>query len=208
MDNLYIVLHYTGNDGDTALNNAEYYNRETLRMSAHFFVDNNDIYSSVPVEYTAWSVGGKKYSSCKETGGGSMYGEIRNVNSINIEMADNSPKDGKIHLTEKTRKNAEDLVVYLMKKYDIPIERVYRHFDVTGKICPAYFVPYGEHKESGQSYWEFFKSNIKNKIEIENKKDFQDELIEKGILEERTYDNQREWIAKLLYNTLKYFKKI
>ena len=137
-----------------------------------------------------------------------MHGIIKNTNSINIEMCDNSPKDGKISLTEKTRKNTEDLVVDLMLKYNIPLERIYRHFDVTGKICPAYFIPYGEHESDGQDYWEFFKSNIKEKYEARMNKDFQDILIENGILDSRVSDADKIWNAKLLYNTLKFLKKI
>lgn len=205
---LYIVIHYTGNDGDTAKNNAEYYHNSIVKTSAHFFVDNDEIYQSVPIEYAAWSVGGKKYTSCSQTGGGSMYGITKNQNSINIEMCDNKPKDGKISLTQKTRENTEDLVVDLMLKYNIPIERIYRHFDVTGKICPAYFIPYGKYLNDGQNYWEFFKSNIKEKYEARMNKDFQDILIENGILDECVSDVDKIWNAKLLYNTLKYLKKI
>ena len=95
-----------------------------------------------------------------------------------------------------------------MLKYNIPLERIYRHFDVTGKICPAYFVPYTEHENDGQDYWEFFKSNIKEKYEARTDKDFQDILIEKGILDSRVSDADRIWHAKLLYNTLKFLKKI
>ena len=208
MDNLYIIIHYTGNDGDTALNNATYYHRDTPKTSAHFFVDDKDIYSSVPLTHTAYSVGGRKYGSCQWSGGGTMHGIIKNTNSINIEMCDSSPKDGKISLTEKTRKNTEDLVVDLMLKYNIPLERIYRHFDVTGKICPAYFVPYGGHENDGQDYWEFFKLNIKEKYEARMNKDFQDILIEKGILDSRVSDANRIWHAKLLYNTLKFLEKI
>lgn len=205
---LYIVIHYTGNDGDTAKNNAEYYHNSIVKASAHFFVDNNEIYQSVPIEYAAWSVGGKKYTSCSQTGGGTMYGIINNQNSINIEMCDNKPKDGKISLTQKTRENTEDLVVSLMLKYNIPAERIYRHFDVTGKICPSYFISYGEHSNDGQNYWEFFKKNVKEKYESRKEKDFQDELISIGILDERTDDGNQMWIAKLVYNTLKYLKKL
>ncbi len=207
MDNLYVVIHYTGNDGDTALNNATYYHRDITKTSAHFCVDDKDIYSSVPLNHTAYSVGGLKYGSCPWSGGGTMHGIIKNINSINIEMCDNPPKDGKISLTEKTRKNTEDLVVDLMLKYNIPLERIYRHFDVTGKICPAYFIPYGEHERDGQDRWESFKSNIKEKYEARMSKDFQDIMIEKGILDSRVSDVDRIWHAKLLYNTLKFLKK-
>ena len=136
-----------------------------------------------------------------------MHGIIKNTNSINIEMCDNFPKDGKISLTEKTRKNTEDLVVDLMLKYNISLERIYRHFDVTGKICPAYFVPYGEYVDVGQNNWESFRSNIKEKYEARINKDFQDILIEKGILDSHVSDADKVWQVKLLYNTLKFLEK-
>lgn len=45
----WIVIHYTSNLGDTAKNNADYFAREKLsyKASAHFFVDENEIWSSV-----------------------------------------------------------------------------------------------------------------------------------------------------------------
>ena len=39
----YIVIHYTGNDGDTAMNNAKYYASTVVKSSAHYFVDNKEI---------------------------------------------------------------------------------------------------------------------------------------------------------------------
>ena len=32
----YIVIHYTGNDGDTAMNNAKYYAGSVVKTSAHY----------------------------------------------------------------------------------------------------------------------------------------------------------------------------
>ena len=56
----FLVVHYTGNHGDTARNNAEYFARETVRpsASAHYFVDEHEIWQSVPDRYTAWHCGG------------------------------------------------------------------------------------------------------------------------------------------------------
>ena len=45
-------------------------------------------------------------------------------------------KNGKVEITEKTLENAIELGKMLMKKYNIPIERVIRHYDVNGKACP------------------------------------------------------------------------
>ena len=144
----YLVYHYTGNDGDTARVNAIYYANATVKASAHYFVDDTEIVQSVPELFTAWAVGGKKWSDCAQTGGGMMHGVVTNENSISIEMCD-TVRDGKIMATEATLANAAALGRKLMALYAIPIDRVVRHFDVTGKHCPAYFME--------QTAWVAFK---------------------------------------------------
>jgi N-acetylmuramoyl-L-alanine amidase CwlA len=42
-------------------------------------------------------------------------------------------------VTAKTEANTIELVQYLMKKYNIPIDRVVRHYDASRKNCPAQF---------------------------------------------------------------------
>lgn len=137
-DNIkWIVMHYTGNDGDTAKGNANYFANNSVSASAHYFVDDISIYRSVPDEYTAWSVGGSQYSDCGKTGGGRYHGQCTNSNSISIEMCDTN-KDGRIDVSEATLKNAVDLTRMLMNKYHIDINHVICHFDVTGKRCPNF----------------------------------------------------------------------
>lgn len=135
----YIVIHYTGNDGDTAANNAVYYQNNVVEASAHYFVDNTAVWRSVPDLLTAWAVGGKKYDSCASTGGGTLHGIVTNANSISVELCD-TVKDGIYRASKATLDNAVALVVDLMKQYNIPLEHVCRHFDVTGKLCPSYMV--------------------------------------------------------------------
>ena len=134
----YIVIHYTANDGDTDEANANYFASRIIKASAHYFVDDDSVTQSVPDNYVAWSVGGSKYSNCKTTGGGKYYTKCTNSNSISIELCD-AKKDGKIYPTKKTIENALELTKKLMKKYNIPVSNVIRHFDVTGKTCPAYW---------------------------------------------------------------------
>ncbi len=134
----YIVLHYTGNDGDTAENNAKYYASTVVKTSAHYFVDANNVYQSVPDLRIAWAVGGKKYGSCPQTGGGKLYGKCTNTNSISIELCD-AKKDGVYAPAGATVTAALELTQTLMEKYGVPKENVIRHFDVTGKLCPAYW---------------------------------------------------------------------
>ena len=52
---LYIVLHYTGNKGDTAKNNVDYFYNGNRGASAHYFVDDNEIWQSVEDSNSACS---------------------------------------------------------------------------------------------------------------------------------------------------------
>ena len=135
----YLVYHYTGNDGDHDTNNAIYYRDNVVKASAHYFVDDDSITQSVGDLTVAWAVGGSKWSDCDKTGGGSMHGIVTNTNSLSIEMCD-TVKDGTYNVTEKTLENAAALGRMLMERYGIPVENVVRHFDVTGKQCPQYFM--------------------------------------------------------------------
>lgn len=151
----YLVYHYTGNDGDRAANNAKYFQNNIVKASAHYFVDDTTVWRSVPDLKVAWSVGGSKYANADKTGGGTMYGIITNTNSISIEMCD-TIRNGVYQASEATLANAAALGRALMEKYGIPIENVYRHFDVTGKHCPSYLV-------SAQK-WAEFKKRLEVKI--------------------------------------------
>lgn len=149
----YIVIHYTGNDGDSDEANANYFaNNDTGKTSAHWFVDDDSATLSVPEEFTAYHCGGSYY----------YHPECRNANSIGVELCD-TRRDGAYGFTEATLANAVELVRELMEKYNVPVENVVRHYDVTHKICPAPFV--GE----GQRAWEKFKERLiemrYNKIE-------------------------------------------
>ena len=150
----YIVIHYTANDGDTAKGNGNYFANNIVGASAHYFVDDDSITRSVPDDYIAWSVGGSKY---KYTKGGTFYGKCTNANSISIELCD-TKKNGVYDFTEATMKNAADLVKLLMEKYTVPVERVIRHYDVTGKVCPKPFV-------DDEKAWKEFKERLVDNME-------------------------------------------
>lgn len=154
----YLVYHYTGNDGDKAANNASYFQHNIVKASAHYFVDDTTVYLSVPELKVAWSVGGSKYANADKTGGGTMYGVINNTNSISIEMCD-TIRNGVYQASEATLANAAALGRALMKKYGIPIENVYRHFDVTGKHCPSYLV--------NAQKWAEFKKRLEDTMDVE-----------------------------------------
>lgn len=145
----FLVIHYTGNDGDTAKGNCNYFKNNNLRLtsngpsSAHYFVDDIGVYQSVPDNYTAYSVGANRY----------YHSTCRNTNSISIELCD-CKRNGIYDFTDKTINNAVALVKDLMKKYNISITNVIRHYDVTHKICPRPFIE--------DSTWKLFKDMLVN----------------------------------------------
>ena len=140
----YIVLHYTGNKGDSAKNNVDYFYGGNRGASAHYFVDDNSIWQSVEECNSAWSVGDGK----------GVYG-ITNRNSISIEMCCNSIGV----ITEKTENNALELVKYLMTKYNISISNIVRHYDASRKICPNW-------SANNWARWINFKSKINGNVSI------------------------------------------
>ena len=169
----YIVIHYTGNDGDTAQANAKYYASTVVKSSAHYFVDNKEIVQSVPDLRVAWAVGGKKYPSCPQTGGGTLYNICRNTNSISIELCD-AKRDGTYAPAPETVKAALELTRELMAKYNIPQKNVIRHFDVTGKLCPAYWAGRENEAKWKAEFWDKlagpdYRAMLQKRAGLENK---------------------------------------
>ena len=150
--NKYIVIHYVGAIS-TAYNNSVYFKNVNRSASANYFVDDNEIYRVVKDSDRAWHCGDK----LKQGNGGSYYGKCINSNSIGIEMCCYN-NNGKIDVSEKVISNTIELVKELMAKYNIPIENVIRHYDITNKICPKPFV-------ESTSRWLDFKNRL-----IENDK--------------------------------------
>ena len=134
----YIVMHFTGNKTDTALNNANYFGGGNRNASAHYFVDNDNIVQVVEETNASWHCGD----------GNGKYG-ITNQNSIGIEMCGTNGV-----IAKDTESNTIDLVKSLMKKYDIPIDRVVRHYDTSRKNCPS---PWSA---NNWSKWSDFKKKL------------------------------------------------
>lgn len=126
----YIVIHYTGVKGDTAENEANYFKKSNTRKAgAHFFIDQKGtIIKSVPMNRTAWSVGGF-YTNVH--GAGKYFGKCRNDNSVSIEMCDNLTKDP----SAKQIRAVKRCVRYI-RKYCKNANVILRHWDVNGKSCP------------------------------------------------------------------------
>lgn len=147
----YIVIHYTAGKSDyegAAYDNTKYFKTENRDASAHYFVDCGDtVWQCVEDKHVAWHCGGGLQGS----GGHTFYQKCTNSNSIGVEMVSYC-SGGQYYIKEQTLRNTAELVKELMKKYNIPIERVIRHYDVTGKICPAPLV--------NESEWNRFKNML------------------------------------------------
>ena len=127
----YVVVHYTGNDGDSARANAQYFATAQPGVSAHYFVDAQEIWNSVPEDCVAWHCG---------TRGMYYHAACRNRNAIGVELCAYRDAKGRFCFREGTLDHAAALLRELMTRYAIPVENVLRHYDVTHKCCPEPFV--------------------------------------------------------------------
>lgn len=134
----FIVVHYTANTGDTAQNNLDYFAREKVGTSAHYFVDENEVCQSVKDTDTAYHCGSSN----------PIHPTCRNSNSIGVEMCNSVGG-----VPDAVRDHTVAFVQQLMKKYGVPAKNVLRHYDVTGKRCPAPWV-------DDSTKWDQFKAML------------------------------------------------
>lgn len=160
----YLVIHYTAGDGDTAEAVARYFkniNKDKSRYaSAHYVVDKKSCFQCVEDKFTAWHCGGTKY---KYSSGGSLYGQCTNYNSLGIEICNCLKK-----LDYDALENCIAIGKKLIAKYNIKKENVIRHYDVTGKHCPALMI---DDKPDYKNNWKLLHkaltSGTDNVIKIE-----------------------------------------
>lgn len=140
-DPKYIVVHDTGNPGKGADTDAHYryFNGGNRSASAHYFVDDHSIIQTVEDANASWHCGDGK----------GQYG-ITNYNSIGIEICINSDGD-----YNKAVQNTIELVKFLMKKHNIPLDKVVRHYDASRKNCP------GTMSSNNWEKWNWFKGQLK-----------------------------------------------
>lgn len=146
-----IVVHYTANPGTTAEQNRSYFESlaetgETY-ASSHFVVGiDGEIVQCIPCNEIAYA------------------SNDRNEDTISIEccIADETGK-----FSNATYQSLTHLVTWLMGRYGLTTKEVIRHYDVTGKNCPKYYV---EHPDA----WDQFHQDLLTYIDtygIEKKKE-------------------------------------
>ena len=137
-----IVIHYTANPGTSAMQNRNYFeglkNSKKTKASSHFVVGiEGEIVQCVPT----WEIA---YAS-----------NDRNSDTVSIETCHREESGA---YTDATYQALVHLTAWLCEKFGLTEEDVIRHYDITGKNCPKYFV---ENEEA----WNTFKKDIKLKLE-------------------------------------------
>ena len=133
----YLAIHFTaGSSSKAGSAKSVKHVFEQRQASADFCVDDQDIVQFNPdlKNYYCWAVGD----------GNGKYG-VTNKNSISIEICSSLkkgtsaavPNHSGWYFTDAALENAVKLSKYLMKKYNIPIDRVIRHYDASRKSCPG-----------------------------------------------------------------------
>lgn len=137
----YLAIHFTaGSSSAAGRARSIKHVFEQRQASADFAVDDAEMVQFNPDlrNYYCWAVGDKKAAkvNCPLAG---------NRNTISIEICSTLAKGASVEkanhdgwsYTEAALNNAVKLAKILMRKFNIPIENVVRHYDISGKLCPG-----------------------------------------------------------------------
>lgn len=155
----WIVIHYLG------VPNADNPNLYGGGYGGHYNITRNgEIYKAAdPKTAVVWHCGG----GLQGPNGHKYHGLCTNYNSIGIENGvcytdptEKNPSEtsDKWYFTTATQKSLIFLVSKLMDEYNIDIDHVIRHYDVTGKTCPNPYVKNNKLKTSWT--WTEFKNKL------------------------------------------------
>ena len=129
-----IVIHYVGNPGTTAQQNRDYYASRSSDVSSHFVIGlKGEIIQCIPLH--------EKSSASNH----------RNKDTISIEVC-HPDESGKF--TDASYQSLIKLTAWLLDVCDLNSDDVIRHYDITGKQCPLYYVTH-------EDAWKVFLKEIK-----------------------------------------------
>lgn len=142
-----IVIHYTANPGATAMGNRNYFENlkdtKETKVSSNFVVGlDGEIVQCVPT----WEIA---YAS-----------NDRNIDTVSIECC-HPDESGKFN--DETYRSVVQLTAWLCMKFNLSEKDVIRHYDVTGKNCPKYFV-------ENEDAWEQFREDVRKAIKTSSAK--------------------------------------
>ena len=137
-----VVIHYIANPGSTAQANRDYFENlkdtQTTKASSHFVVGlEGEIIQCIPSKEIAYT------------------SNDRNVDTLSIETCH---PDETGEFTTATYDAVVELTGWLCYRHGLTASDVIRHYDVTGKICPKYFV-------DNEDAWEQFLRDVQSDID-------------------------------------------
>ena len=148
----FIVIHDTANTskGAGAIAHYNYFSKTDRLVSCHYLVDASNVVQIVEDYNTSWHCGDNQ-------GHGRALNGCTNSNSIGIEICINS--DGNYN---SSIQNTAELTKRLMMIYNVPLNRVVRHYDVSRKSCPQSM------KSNNWKRWYEFKDSLNGTSKTEN----------------------------------------
>ena len=141
-----IVVHYVANPCSTARENRNYFEslkdqtgNKTTSVSSHFVIGlEGEVVQCIPLSEVAYA------------------SNDRNSDTISIECC-HPDTTGKFY--NSTYQTLVNLCAYLCREFELKAEDVIRHFDVTGKACPKYFV---DHEDA----WVQFQKDVGEALKV------------------------------------------
>ena len=132
-----IVIHYTANPGTSAQDNRDYFeglkNSHTTKASSHFIIGlEGEIVQCIPCNEWAYA------------------SNERNEDTISIECC---IPDESGEFSKQTYDSLVELVSWLCFRYGLTQKDLLRHYDITGKNCPKYYV-------QNEDAWESFCEDV------------------------------------------------
>ena len=134
-----IVIHYVGNPGTTAQQNHDYYDQPETTVSSHFVIGlEGEVIQCIPLTEIAYA------------------SNIRNEDTVAIEVCH---PDETGAFSPAAYQQVVELTAWLCRTFDLdPDTDVIRHYDVTEKLCPLYYV---EHPDA----WDAFRADVAAEME-------------------------------------------
>ena len=134
-----IAIHYVGNPGTSAQANRNYFAQPDTQVSAHFLIGlEGEIIQCIPLTEIAYA------------------SNIRNEDTVAIEVCH---PDETGAFSPAAYQQVVELTAWLCRTFDLdPDTDVIRHYDVTEKLCPLYYV---EHPDA----WDAFRADVAAEME-------------------------------------------
>ncbi|MCC8068119.1 MAG: N-acetylmuramoyl-L-alanine amidase [Clostridiales bacterium] len=149
-----VVIHYLANPGTTAQQNHDYF--ESLKNNDELIASGQTTEEDAVSMSANFVIGTEgEIIECVPPGEIAYASNSANHYSVSIE---NCHLDDTGMFTEATYDSLVKLTAYIVDMYDLDRDSIIRHYDVTGKMCPLYYV-------ENEDKWEEFKDDVMNYIE-------------------------------------------